>query len=207
MTLSFSQLESARRNPAKFGASQTGSGFYNSNNFRTYLIASINRFHRGDTKEQVLEYFEERCRAKLTLLNYFETRLNHYKDVIAGYCDGFGADGSVFVETNKKTALVVANHILKGRIDRFDLRVPAGYRLTAAQLREGDWQSELRWPLIQRAIATELNCPSDEVEVGTFCFETGRHEHRVFSDSEIDEAQAEAEAVLTTVAIHLPGLP
>jgi hypothetical protein len=208
MKLSFSQLESARKNPARFGSSFSGGrGSFNSNNFRTYLLAAINRFHRGESKKQVLDFFEDKCRTKLSLRSQFKGRLAHYMKVLADYCDGFASQGCSFVESNKFTSLTVGTHTLTGKVDRFDLRIPTGYRATAGQLYETNWESELRWPLIQRAIAREINCPVDEVEIGVFCFETGGYEYKIFSDSEITSAEAEANNVLTAVAMHIPGGP
>src|SRR5437870_4811437 len=172
MKLSFSQLESARKNPARFGSNFSGAGgFFNSNNFRTYLLAAVNRFHRGESKEQVLHFFEERCRTRLSLRRGFQSKLAHYLTVLADYCDGFAAQHCQFVESNKSISLALGNHLLTGRIDRFDVRIPTGYRATAGQLYKTNWQLELRWPLIQNAIARELNCPPRELEIGVFCFE------------------------------------
>jgi hypothetical protein len=208
MRLSFSQLEAARKNPARFGSRFSGGGgYFNSNNFRTYLLAAINRFHRGESKKQVLHFFEEKCRTKLGLRRQFQGRLAHYLKVLGDYCDGFSAQGCQFVESHKSTSLVLGNHMLTGKIDRFDVRIPTGYRATAGQLRETDWESELRWPLIQKAIAQEINCPATEVEVGVFCFENGRYEYRTFTPTEIAAAQNEANSVLTTVAMHIPSNP
>jgi hypothetical protein len=208
MNLSFSQLERARKNPARFGGNYSGAaGFYNSKNFRTYLLAAISAFHRGDSKQQILSVFEAKSRAKLTLLRDFEVRLAQYKKIIRAYCDGFTSQGCQFVESNKPTSLVLGTHKLKGKIDRFDLKVTGGYRATAGQLHDFDWQSELRWPLIQRAIAHELNCPNSEVEVGVFCFEDGKYEYVSFSDADITAAESEAADVLTTVSMHMQGLP
>src|ERR1700731_2597538 len=101
MRLAFSQLESARRNPARFGSNFSGAGgFFNSNNFRTYLVAAINQFHRGDSTAQVLHSFEGKCRVKLGTRRSFETKLAHYMTVLQDYCDNFAAQGCQFVENN-----------------------------------------------------------------------------------------------------------
>src|SRR5438067_1623773 len=136
MKLSFSELETARKNPARFGANYTGGrgGYFNSNNFRTYLLAAINRFHQGHSKSDVLQFFEDKCRTKLSLRRQFQGRLTHYMNVLSGYCDSFASQGCQFVESNKSTSLVLGNHLLTGKIDRFDVRIPTGYRATAGQL-------------------------------------------------------------------------
>jgi hypothetical protein len=96
--------------------------------------------------------------------------------------------------------------MLSGKIERLDLRLTIGYRATTTQLNKTDWENELRWPLVQKAIAQELACPTEEVEVGVFCFEDGKYTYRTFSDAEILAAETEAEHVLTEVERNVPGI-
>src|SRR5713101_5813580 len=113
MRLSFSQLETARKNPARFSSNFSGAaGYFNTNNFRTYLLAAINRFHRGESKEQVLHFFEEKCRTKLSLRRNFQPKLAHYLTVLADYCDDFPGQRCQFVESNKLLSLPLGNHLL-----------------------------------------------------------------------------------------------
>jgi len=208
MKLAFSQLERARKNPAKFGrAFSPGGGFFNNANFRVYFFAAMRQFHEGKTKKEALQFFDDKCNDKLSHQAHFQGRLTHYKNVLADYCDTFAAQGCQFVEAAKRVSLVLGNHTLRGKIERFDIRLPAGYRATATQLHETDWENELRWPLLQKAISQEYGCSTAEVEVGVFCFENGKYEYRIYTDEEIATAEAETETVLTQVEINVPPAP
>ena len=94
--------------------------------------------------------------------------------------------------------------MLTGKIDRFDLQDPIGYRATAIQLTPQNWKDELRWPLIQKALANDMGCAPSDVEIGVFSFDDGRYGYQVYSDADISAAEAEAESVLTTVERNLP---
>jgi hypothetical protein len=204
MTLLFSQLEDARRNPARFANAQAhGRAGFNSRNFRTYLLAATARFHRGMSKTEVLDYFEEKCATKLTQLGYWRQRTNNYKKMLSAYCDVFSPDKSQYVESHKKTSLRVGKHALTGEINRFDLRDPTGYKATVIQLAPRVWKDELRWPLIQKAIANDMGCASSEVEIGVFSFDDGNYGSEIYSDHHIAAAESEAENVLTAVETNL----
>jgi hypothetical protein len=200
MRLSFSQLEQARKNPRKFGQSyKPGAINFSSKNFRTYLFAAIKRFHNGGSKEEVLQFFLEKSKEKLEGQNHFQARLTHYTKILDSYCDTFPDQGCRVIETGKRTSLKIRDHVLSGKIERLDLRLASGYRATTTQLNKADWENELRWPLVQKAIAQELACSTAEVEVGVFCFEDGKYGYRTFSNEEILAAENEAEHVLTEV--------
>lgn len=204
MILPFSQLEAARKNPAKFGEGYSpGPGRFNSRNFRTFLTSAISQFHKGLPKQEVLDAFTKKCNDKLRLQLHFDARLKHYAKMLTKYCDSYALQGCQFVEAKKTTILAIGSHLLRGRVDRFDMRIPTGYRATTTQLERSQWESELRWPLIQKAIAVELNSSPSEIEVGVFCYEDGSYGYLVFSDADIATAEQEAGAVLEEVEKNL----
>jgi hypothetical protein len=205
MILAFSQLEVARKNPTRFGKSYSrGPGHFNSRNFRTFLSTAVSQFHRGSNKQVVVDAFTKKCEDKLKLQAHFAARLKHYQKILAAYCDSYGSQGCQFVEVKKPTLLALGPHLLRGRVDRFDMRIPSGYRATTTQLERSNWETELRWPLIQKAIATELGSSASEVEVGVFCYDDGSYGYRIFTDAEIAAAEVEAEKVLTLVETNIP---
>jgi hypothetical protein len=200
MKVSFSQLEEARRNPARFKRRQAASkGFFNNKNFRAYFVAAMKRFHQGGTKPQVVKFFRDKCVANLDKQLNFNSRLNNYLGVLAGYCDSYSAQGCVFVEARKVVGLALGSHTLTGTLQRFDVRASGGYRGTLTQMEQTDWQKELRWPLIQKAIADDLLCPSSEVEVGIFSLDTGLYGYNIFTEKQINDAEQEALSLLGVV--------
>jgi hypothetical protein len=204
MRLSFSLLEKARKNPSRFGRNLPRKpGGYNSKNFRAYLFGAIKEFHRGKNKAEVVSAFELKCETTLQHQAQFRARLVHYTSVLAEYCDTFALQRCDVIELNKRATLTLGQHCLTGRIERFDMRLPNGYRATTTQLYDDKWEAELRWPLMQKAIAQELNCSASEVEVGVFCLETGTYRYRTFTDSEIASAVGETQLILAEVEAHL----
>jgi hypothetical protein len=205
MILPFSQLEVARKNPGKFGERYAPrSGGFNSRNFRTFLSTAVREFHRGAAKQDVIDKFTKKCEDKLKLQLFFNPRLKHYVEILSDYCDSYRAQGCQFVEVKKTTKLTVGPHLLRGKIDRFDLRVAGGYRATMTQLNQSAWQGELRWPLMQKAIASELGAPTSEIEVGVFCYADGTYGYRTFTDQEISSAETEALSVMNEVEANIP---
>ena len=205
MILPFSQIEEARRNPARFGkAFAKPGGHFNSRNFRTYIVAAVRRFHGGMAKADVLQYFEQKCSEKLTTIGYWRQRTDNYNQMLDAYCDAFSPANTQYIESHKRMSIAVGPHMLTGEVDRFDLRDPTGYRATAIQLAPSKWRDELRWPLIQKGIALDMGCAPSEVEVGVFSFDNGRYGYKSYSDADITDAETEAEAVLTTVEQNLP---
>jgi hypothetical protein len=205
MILPFSQLERARKNPARFGKSySTGSGRFNSRNFRTFLSTAVSQFHRGVSRDAVVDAFTKKCEDKLKLQAHFAARLKHYQKILGAYFDSYASQGCQIVEVKKPTLLTIGQHLLRGRVDRFDMRVPSGYRATTTQLERTPWESELRWPLIQKAIAAELGAQTSEIEVGVFCYDDASYGYRIFTDVEIAAAEEEAEVILTEVEMNLP---
>jgi hypothetical protein len=59
-----------------------------------------------------------------------------------------------------------------------------------------NWHTELRFPVIQAAVADQVGAPYDEVFVGVYCFEDGLHHEMQFSSNEIAAARNELVALL-----------
>ena len=207
MKLSFSQLENARQNPSKFGRRfRTGGGFFSNSNFRTYFVSAIRLFHQGKSAQQAVDHFEQLCTAKLSHLQHFEARLQHYKIVLMNYCRTFGKQKCEVVAIKRRVWLQVGNHLLGGIIERLDLRLPKGFRVTATEMERTDWRHQLRWPLIQKAIALEIGCLPAEVEIAVFSLDDGGYVSKTYSDSEIAQAEVETVSVLDEVEENLPEI-
>ncbi len=99
---------------------------------------------------------------------------------------------------------MIGTHLLRGNVDRFNIRVAGGYRATMTQLEQSPWEAELRWPLIQKAIANGLGALTNEVEVGVFSYADATYAYRKFTDQEIANAETEALTVLDQVEANMP---
>lgn len=206
MKLSFSQIEEARKNPARF-AMRSVSGkarFFSQKNFRAYFFKAMREFHDGKSKRQVLSDFDRLCEGNLSQQTHYQGRFQHYRRILSGYCDSYPMQGCRCIETRKKAFLTLTSHRLTGFVERFDLVLPRGYRATITQLYDMGWKHDLRWPLLQKGLADELGCSLDEVEVGVFCLQTGAYAYNCFSPTEVADAATEAQAVLSAVESNLP---
>ncbi len=83
-----------------------------------------------------------------------------------------------------------------GQIARADV-APSGY--AGWMFLSGDagaWRQELRMPLIQEALAQEMNAPVDEVIVGVYAFRQRNVEQTSYSAAEISAARSTLEELL-----------
>jgi hypothetical protein len=86
---------------------------------------------------------------------------------------------------------------LSGQIARVDLVPSGGYAgwIFASGAASG-WQQELRMPILQEALADEMNTTSDDVIVGIYAFQDRSVKHTSYSATEIREARASLESLL-----------
>ena len=204
--MSFSRIEEARKNPVRFAARAVSGKkpFFSHKNFRAFFFKALREFHAGKAKRLVLSEFDNWCDSNLSRQANYQARFQHYRRVLALYCDSYGALGCRCIETRKKALLNINTHSVTGLIDRFDLVLPVGYRATMTQLYDLPWKHDLRWPLLQKAVSDEMGCAVEQVQVGIFCLETGAYDYHSFSDPEVTNAVAEAESVLSAVEANLP---
>ena len=85
-----------------------------------------------------------------------------------------------------------------GQLGRLDLVPTGGY--VAWLFKEddlGEWEGELRMPLIQQTVAhTLLSVPPSEVQVGVYAFSVRQVALRIFTDREIQEARRELDRLV-----------
>ena len=92
------------------------------------------------------------------------------------------------VEIGARLAMPIGSVILAGVIDRVDL-VKAGFRGVLMGPYEADWKTELRMPLIQKALAVRYERPSEQFAVGVQALDgTGLLEVR-FDEGSIRRAE------------------
>lgn len=87
-----------------------------------------------------------------------------------------------------------------GEVARLDLAQSGTY--TGWRFASGDvrgWREDLRMPLIQEAVAKELDAPTDEITVGVYAFGDRRVEHTSYSAAEIAAARSALENLVRTL--------
>jgi hypothetical protein len=65
----------------------------------------------------------------------------------------------------------------------------------------GGWRREFRMPLIQEALAQEMNATTDEVMVGVYAFRERTVERTSFSEAQIEAARSSLEGLLTRLRL------
>jgi hypothetical protein len=86
---------------------------------------------------------------------------------------------------------------ISGQIARVDLVPSGGYAgwIFLSGAAHG-WRQELRMPLVQEALAGEMNVTIDEFIVGIYAFQDRSVEHTCYSATEIRQARASLEGLL-----------
>jgi hypothetical protein len=90
-----------------------------------------------------------------------------------------------------------ADLALSGQLARVDLVPSGGYAgwIFVSGTARG-WRQELRMPILQEALAGEMNVTTDAVIIGVYAFQDRSVEHTSYSATEIREARASLESLL-----------
>jgi len=210
MKFSFSELERARKEPKKFAASKLKAitGFRST--FPMYWILAAKYYHKlratnnPNAKRDTLRHFTQQCQEKLSLSKGFNSKLLQYGDQLDAYITSYESLNYPFVKTNKRVEFrKIHGNILSGRIDRIDINPAGGYVATNFEATASDWETRLRIPITQRALAEEFGCPASEIQVGMFCIESAKHSYVTLPDSDINSAVSEVGTVLNSVETEL----
>lgn len=160
------------------------------------LRDTIFRFHRlGEPLAEVEGYLEGRLSRFRDLSRRDETL-----DQFRWYVEEYARLGWTTFDTrlNLKAALppwAPDDLECSGQIARADVS-PSGYAGWMLLSAAGAWRQELRMPLIQEALAQEMNAPVDEVIVGVYSFRERSVEQTSYSAVEISAARSALEELL-----------
>jgi hypothetical protein len=194
-----SALEEARANPAAFRARlDTSGGDKRPFTFgRPQLIeCAILRYHKRQmgvaaARQHLIEWYQEKFGDDARL----DEAVRAFEDYIADL-DRIGHAGRLTI-TRFKTDVALPPDLsdrfaVTGLVSRVDTTADGGYAAWLFSKRRADWGAELRLPLIQSVVAARLGADLEEVSVGAYCFENGRHYSFSFSQ---DDCEAAANAL------------
>lgn len=130
------------------------------------------------------------------------SRKAEVSDQFAWYVEEFQSSGRRVFRTRLNVNVhlpswVPDDFLSSGEVARLDLAQSGGY--AAWRFASGDargWRQDTRMPLIQEAVARELDAPTDEVTVGVYAFGDRAVEHTTYSASEIEMARSALEYLL-----------
>lgn len=185
--ISHTKLEQLRNDPRSYQGLSTQQ-FYGPSVFRFWQYA-IRHYHQSSgNRINAVTYFEDKFR------NNFKTEslLDTFNEYLFQYFDSFEALDCHTFEIGKKIQFPIGSDVmLTGEIPRIDLVVSGGYSVYFFSKEITTWQSQLRLPLIQRIIASELDCDESNVSVGVYTLPLAEHESKVYSKSDIESALVE----------------
>ncbi len=205
--ISFSQLESARKNPTAFAKSLTAPSGSNPrfSKFMAWQLA-VNRYHKekGDLSKAV-NYFEATF-----MRNFADNSKNTAEredwilDLQAYSTDDIKGK-LTYVEHKKRISIPLTSKVrLGGELPLSKMNNKGGYSIYFFSRESTLWEGELRFPVIQNYVASTLyGVDLSEVEVGVYSLDLKKHLQRSFTQKEIDEAEKELKAIGKAVSLAL----
>ena len=206
MNLSLFELERARKDPKRAAVLKLRKFGGLKPTFPMYWIYAAKLFHKlkaqndSQAETQAIQYFSQHCQSKLFDNSEFDQKLLTYSRKLQKYFKNYTDLGYPTVQTNKAVQFDdIFGHFISGKIARLDIIPSGGFAATNFEARPSDWRTQLRVPIIQKALANELRCPASEVQVGMYCIESGKHDYITCSDTKISDAVAELQNILTVI--------
>jgi len=209
--ISISQLEDARANPTAFGQQLLtggGKGFVSRGYFMDWRDAVL-RWHKSQANPDVIRDELESILERRFTGRGNEKRRAETLETLDDYVLNFLNLGYRTVLTRERidvTPSVVPPDTLQvtGEVPVI-ARQKTDYIAIILLNREVDWESEIRSPIIQSAIASLMNVRSSNVSIGAYCFSTKEYDERCFTDTETMGAEAEVTEVMRKVVRGMNG--
>jgi len=200
MRVSHTELENLRSDPRRWLATKTTQQHgFRIGGFKVWGWA-VRHYHRTG-REAAIDYLEETFWRHLKRSIPNERRLSDFIIHLNVYCDEFESSGHVALEFGRRINCIVSTSFtVSGEVSRVDLCPDRGFAVYLFKEKSLSWAGQLRMPLIQSYFAAELTSPLDEVAVGIYNMELGRHEERRYSSAAVDAARAEAQKLADTIA-------
>lgn len=205
--ISFSQLESARKNSAAFAKSlnaPSGSTPRFSKFMAWQLAVSCYHKERGNLSKAT-NYFEATFMRNFaaTSKNTVE-RENWILDLQAYSTDDIKKK-LTYVEHKKRISIPLTSKVrLGGELPLIKMNNKGGYSIYFFSRESTLWENELRFPVIQNYVASTLyGVDLSDVEVGVYSMDLKKHLQRSFTQKEVDDADKELKAIGKAVSLAL----
>jgi len=189
-----SELEACRKDPAGWLAS---SGGFARGGYASDIKLAISHFHKSGSHASAQGKLEE----------YLKKRVNAQKkqwarDTLDNYVVAFGSGDWLVADTKLRLSLELGSGVvMSGEMSRIDVSAKSGqYQavLLSASI-DGNWKSELRWPLVQLAVSQKYSREIEEIAVGIQTLDGSTIDTRCFSKGKIDKCVTEAAGLAETI--------
>jgi hypothetical protein len=199
LRLKHGELEQLRTDLAAWVASKKSSGSHPRMSYTHATRMGIYRLHRGDDLETAASYlgrFLDAHRLRNTARrSEAESNLGHYLEWML-------RETAAFIATKTRIQYAVTPDVsLGGELPRIDLlATDDGYRAVIIGESDADWRSQIRMPLIQRAVAETLKRPERLVSVGVQQLDGEGLDTMSYSKRRIDAAVGELESLVAAAS-------
>lgn len=202
--LSHTELNDCRQHPRQWVQSKvTPGGGHPVFGYRQALVNAIVCFHKTDSRDKAEEKLENS-------LSHFQNqaRIDEVWDQFESYVTWIEQNGVIVADARIGLDAPFGNRLhLGGIVSRLDV-TERGYRAIVFHAPIPQWRQQLRFPLIQAAIAFKYSRELRNIEVGVQDVDgTGLDLHK-YSERAVTNARREfrnIESAVIDAAQHLPG--
>jgi len=180
MIVSHSELESCRKGPVAWIAKMKQPRPFIQMGYEGYLKLGIYRYHKVNDASIASAHLKKLLKAaarRLTDLGRHEAVMEQ----LDRYVSWWLSSGSIWIGHRVRISFSVSGFlVLRGEVGRVDL-TERGYRALLLGRVDRDWDNQLRFPLLQQAVAQVYARPVEEVEVGVQSLTDFSIQSRVFN--------------------------
>jgi hypothetical protein len=205
--ISFSQLESARKNPAAFGKSLSmpSTGTPRFSKYMAWQLAVYKYHKEKNNLSKAISYFESTF-----LRNFADNPKNsiereQFIEQLRLYIENDKMKKLTFIENKKRINIPLTNKLrLGGELPLIKMNDKFGYSVYFFCRESATWETELRFPIIQNFVAKNLyNVDLSEVEVGVYSLDFKKHLQSTYSESDVQEAIKELNKIGNIVSLAI----
>lgn len=193
--ISLTELEEVRKNPAAFKKKKEATkGVFASKSIFQTLKWAIFKYHKDNNNLAAMSYLEDGL-GKFKNRNKCEKAIEDLQWYIAEYQKlGWATALQKHNITIPLSTQYADSLKITGEINRIDFHPNGTYAAWLfSKESKGNWQDELRMPIIQNAIGVEMGAPPELVHVGIYDFEDHKINLHNFKEKDIRRAHLELE--------------
>ena len=205
--ISFSQLETARKNPTTFATSLSSPDAGNGR-FSKYMAWQCAVFYYHKQKwdlSKAITYFETTFQRNFKDNPKNEIERKGYVEQLIAYAADEQKNKLTYLEHKKRISIPLTGKLrLGGELPLIKMNDKYGYSVYFFSRKSTNWETELRFPIVQNFLARTLyNVDLSEVEVGVYGLDFKKHVQQTYSDSDIGDAVKELQSVGNAISLAL----
>ncbi|MEQ6123994.1 hypothetical protein AAON49_07345 [Pseudotenacibaculum sp. MALMAid0570] len=194
MRIPHSKLEDIRSNPKNHEEILKPAVFGNSKYLR--WKNGINHYHKVKNLNKAVQHFINLFENNFVSSTANKREMEKYISDLEVYVSSFERLGNGVVKMNDRINISLKKgNTLYGEISRFDMTKKTKFEIYLIIKKDYYWQSELRFPIIQHYYAKKYVRSYEDISIGVYCIELGKHFLKNYSKEEIEEALSEIDSI------------